>query len=44
VSLEVEDVLEGGAGVDMNDISIHCSKQVSSVTEGTLKGKAYSIL
>lgn len=40
MSFEVEDVLERGGGVDVDDVSIDRSKQVSSVTEGTLKGKS----
>ena len=36
VSLEIQDVLSRGGGVDMDDVAVGRSEQVSAMTEDTL--------
>ena len=37
MALQIEDVLERGDGVDVDDVPIDSCKHVSTVTEGTLR-------
>lgn len=38
VAFQIIDVLQVRGGEDVNHISIDCSKQVTSIAEGTLQG------